>query len=365
MSDCIIDRLEVSAYRIPTENPESDGTFEWDSTTLVLVDAKAGDAHGIGYTYADTATAHLIKDTLAPAVVGCSVMDVSDAWQTMVRRIRNLGRPGIASMAIAAVDTALWDLKARVLVRPLVELLGQVRTSVPVYYSGGFTSSSAKEIAEEFEASVAEGITAVKMKIGRDEQMDGERVAAARRAIGSDVALFVDANGAYDAGQAVRIANTLERFDVRWFEEPVSSDDLEGMRFVRQHSPPGMELAAGEYGYDLLYFRRMVESGGVDVLQVDVTRCAGITEFLRVGALADAFRIPLSTHTAPSIHLHPCLASSAIRNVECFRDHVHIERMLFDGAASVREGCLSADLSRLGNGLEFRRKAAERYAIGF
>jgi L-alanine-DL-glutamate epimerase-like enolase superfamily enzyme len=135
-----IDRIKVSTYTVPTDFPESDGTLEWNSTTLVLVYAHAGDKGGLGYTYADTATAILIRDTLSKTVEGESAMAPAASWNAMVARTRNLGRPGIVSMAISAVDIALWDLKARLLNLPLLTLLGAVRESVPIYGSGGFTT---------------------------------------------------------------------------------------------------------------------------------------------------------------------------------------------------------------------------------
>src|SRR5437660_10252868 len=177
-----IRRIEVSSYTLPTDFPESDGTLEWDSTTLVLVHASAGGKRGLGYTYADTATARLIHDLLSKIVEGHDAMSVPVVWQAMVRRIRNLGRPGIVSMAISAVDTALWDLKARLLDLPLVTLLGAVREAVPIYGSGGFTAYSNEELQDQLRGWLEQGIALVKMKIGRDAKIDRQRVAAARKA---------------------------------------------------------------------------------------------------------------------------------------------------------------------------------------
>ncbi|MFL5805085.1 MAG: enolase C-terminal domain-like protein [Roseiflexaceae bacterium] len=362
-SGVAIERLDIAAYRIPTDFPESDGTLEWDSTMLVVVEAHGGGTYGLGYTYADTATARLIKDRLAEVIVGRDAMAVPDAWDAMVHAIRNLGRPGIASMAIAAVDVALWDLKARLLNLPLVTLLGAVRNSVPIYGSGGFTSYSTEQLQAQLGGWVAEGISRVKMKIGRDLAADRERVRAARAAIGLDAALFVDANGAYSRKQALAQAEAFAASGVSWFEEPVSSDDLEGLRLIRNRAPAGMDVAAGEYGYDLFYFRQMLEAGAVDVLQADATRCAGITEFLRVGALCAARSLPLSAHTAPALHTHPCCALTPVVHVEYFHDHTRIEQMLFDGVSTPLAGTLRPDLSRPGLGLEFKRTDATRYAV--
>jgi L-alanine-DL-glutamate epimerase-like enolase superfamily enzyme len=267
-------------------------------------------------------------------------------------------------MAIAAVDSALWDLKARLLGLPLVTLLGAVRAEVPVYGSGGFTSYSIEQVQSQLGNWVEQGMARVKMKIGRDPQADMERVRAARQAIGPKTELFVDANGAYTVKQALAQASAFEVHRVAWFEEPVSSDDLAGLRFVREHAPAGMEITAGEYGYDLSYFRRMLEAGSVDVIQPDATRCAGITGFLQVGALAQAFASPVSAHTAPSLHLHPCCAVPGVRHLEYFHDHTRIEQLFFEGAVRPINGFLAPDLSRPGFGLELKRRDAQRYAVG-
>jgi L-alanine-DL-glutamate epimerase-like enolase superfamily enzyme len=352
----------LSVFTIPTDAPESDGTLEWTSTTIVVVQVTAGGTTGLGYTYGHKATAPLISDTLLPLIRGRDAMDVTASWIAMAGAVRNHGRRGIASMAISAVDAALWDLKARLLGVPLVKLLGGVRDEVPVYGSGGFTSYSIERLQDQLAGWVDRGIRAVKMKVGRDPDEDGDRVRLARDAIGPGIELFVDANGAYTAKNAVTHAEAFASADVGWFEEPVPSNDLEGLQFVRQHAPHGMEIAAGEYGYEADDFRRLVETGSVDVLQADATRCAGITGFMQVGALCDAFNVPLSSHTAQTLHTHVCCAVSAVRHLEYFHDHERIERLLFDGVPELANGALRPDLSRPGFGLELKRADLSRYA---
>ncbi|HTW86417.1 MAG TPA: enolase C-terminal domain-like protein, partial [Candidatus Binataceae bacterium] len=343
--------------------PESDGTLEWKATTLVVVEATAANRTGIGYTYADRGTAMLLNDLLAEIVIGRDVMATASNWLAMVRTIRNLGRPGISSMAIAAADSALWDLKARILELPVVALLGAARDRVPIYGSGGFTSYSEEQLRRQLSGWAEQGIPRVKMKVGREPYRDVERVAAAREAIGSKVKLFVDANGAYTRKQALDLADRFHELGVSWFEEPVSSDDLEGLHFLRDHVPGGMQVAAGEYGYDLPYFERMLTSGAVDVLQADATRCAGITGFLQVTALCEAHSLLLSAHCAPSLHVHPCCAALPVCHLEYFHDHVRIEHMLFDGTLLPCNGFLTPDLTRPGLGLEFKHSNAGQYRI--
>jgi L-alanine-DL-glutamate epimerase-like enolase superfamily enzyme len=358
-----IEKLTVETFHVPTHTPkESDGTLTWDHTTIVIVHAEADGNSGIGYTFADDGSAKLIEKTLKKNVERENAMDVGAIWQAMIRHIRNLGRPGICSMAISAVDLALWDLKARLLGVPLTVLLGHMRETVPIYGSGGFTNYSIPELQAQLAGWVEQGVPRVKMKIGTHPDEDLGRVRAAREAIGDAAELFVDANGAYTPKQAIEFASRFVELGVKWFEEPVSSDDLRRLRFIREHAPAEIEIAAGEYGYDNFYFLRMLEAQAVDVLQADATRCGGITGFLQAAILCDAFQTPLSGHTAPAIHMHVCCAAPRLRHLEYFYDHVRIERMFFDGIPQPENGVLRPDLSRPGNGLEFKRKDAARYA---
>lgn len=361
-----IERLEVSVYRVPTDRPEADGTFAWDHTTLVLVEVLADSGRrGLGFSYTAAAAATLIREGLAGVVVGCPVDEVGRAWEAMVRQVRNVGRPGIAATAISAVDVALWDLKAGLAGLPLCRLLGARREAVPIYGSGGFTSYTEQELAEQLGGWVARGIPRVKMKIGQDwgtrPEEDVARVRVARAAIGPRAELFVDANGAYSARQAIDQARRFAEHGVSYFEEPVSSDHLEQLAFVRGQVP--MAVAAGEYGYDPWYFRDMLRAGAVDILQADATRCLGISGFLEAAALAHGFGLPFSAHCGPTIHTQAGCAAPAIAHVEYFHDHARIERLLFDGAPEPDGGYLRPDPTRPGLGLEFKRRDAARYAV--
>lgn len=363
MDDLPITGVSARAFTIPTDEPESDGTLQWDSTTLILVTVEAGGETGLGWTYGHAATAKVIETDLAKAVMGLSAIDVPMAWAAMTAALRNSGRPGLGSMAIAAVDIALWDLKAKLLSVPLALLLGHFHDSIPAYGSGGFTSYSDERLRGQMSDWVNEGMTMVKMKIGREPARDPARVDAARGAIGPDVKLFVDANGAYRPSEAIAVAHDLARFEVSWFEEPVSSEDLAGLHMVRERAPAGMEVAGGEYGDVLSYFERMLGAEAVDVLQADVTRCGGITELLRVDALCRARSRPLSLHCSPTIHANVGVALETAIHVEYFHDHVRIEQMLFSGAATARHGALWPNVETPGMGVEFRWSDAERYAV--
>jgi L-alanine-DL-glutamate epimerase-like enolase superfamily enzyme len=283
----------------------------------------------------------------------------------MADALRNDGRPGIGAMALSAVDTALWDLKARVLDLPLHRLLGAVRTEVPVYGSGGFTTYDEERLATELDQWAEAGFTAVKIKVGEDKGRrtgrDTARVRQVRRTMGPLVEVMVDANGAHDAKHAIGWFDEVADQGVTWFEEPVSSDDLAGLTRVRDaiHA----DVTAGEYGYSLPYFRQMLDAGAVDCLQVDVTRAGGITGLLYASGLAAGFGLDVSGHCAPQLSAHALCAVPRLRHLEYFHDHVRLEAMLFDGVLEPEDGgVLRPDRSRPGNGLELKREEAEQWA---
>jgi L-alanine-DL-glutamate epimerase-like enolase superfamily enzyme len=362
-----IDRLDTRVYRVPTDLPEADGTIHWDSTTLVLVEAVAESGmRGLGFSYAAAAAASVVHDPLSKVVVGCSIDEIGSIWSAMLARVRNIGRPGIASTAISAVDIALWDLKARLAGQPLFQLLGAHRESVPIYGSGGFTTYTDTQLADQLGGWVQQGIPRVKMKIGTDWgarlDLDVHRVGVARQAIGPQAELFVDANGAYTPKQAIGLAGRLAaEYDVTYFEEPVSSDQLDQLALIRQHV--SQDVAAGEYGYDPWYFRAMLQAGAVDILQADATRCLGVSGWLAAARLAHSFATPFSAHCGPSIHAQIACAAPQVSHIEYFHDHARIEHLFFDGVLDPVGGCLRPDPERPGLGLELKDADAERFRI--
>lgn len=353
--------LRVAVYEVPTDAPESDGTLEWDSTTIVVVECEAGGETGLGYTYGPAAVATLIEEKLADVVCGCDATAPPAAYEAMRHALRNAGATGPGAMAISAVDVALWDLAARLAGLPLVALLGQVREEAPIYGSGGFCSYSRERLQEQMERFAALGVGHAKIKVGRDPEADPERVRWAREALGEDVALMVDANGAYTPSDAVAWAQRFGAAGIEWLEEPVSSDDRDGLRRVRDHAPGGLAVTAGEYGWSLFDLHGLLAAGAVDVLQPDVTRCGGFTVFRQADALCEAHERPLSAHCAPNLSAHAVCAAHRGLHLEYFHDHVRIESMLFDGTLEPRDGALRPDRSRPGHGLELRRADAEEF----
>ncbi|UBU18210.1 enolase C-terminal domain-like protein [Nonomuraea gerenzanensis] len=318
-----IDEVTAAAYRVPAECPEGDGTLAWEATTMVVVTVRAAGVAGTGWTYAPAAAATFVTDTLAGTLTGADADAVPALHAAMTRQVRNAGRPGVAGYAVSAVDVALWDLKARLIGVPLTRLWGLAREEVPLYGSGGFTTYADAATVDQLTHWVHEqGIGRVKIKIGESSggrpDRDLHRVALARRAIGQDAELYVDANGGYTAKQAVRVAGRMREHGVTWFEEPVSSDDLAGLRLVRERCDA--DVAAGHH------------------LQV-------------------------SAHCAPNLHLPAAAATIGLRHLEWFHDHQRIEAELFDGAADPGGGVARPCADAPGHGLTLRTAAAERYRV--
>lgn len=366
-SGTTVENLAVHAVTVPTDGPdgvEEDGTLRWAATTMIVVVAHAGGEVGIGYTYGDVAVARFVESQLAPVAVGSDADMPAVVWERMFAAIRNAGRSGVGAMAVAAVDIAMWDLAARLRGQPLSRVLPARRDSVPVYGSGGFTNYPLDRLAEQLAGWVAEGIPRVKMKTSADPERDPERLSAVRAAIGEAPELYVDANGALTRKQALYWA---ERFaaewDVSWFEEPVTSDDRDGLRLLRDHGPGGLDVAAGEYGFVLRDFADLLDAGAVDCLQADVTRCGGITGLLLVGGLCAARQVDLSAHCAPAVSAHACCAVPRLRHLEYFHDHVRVERRVFDGNLPVTDGTLRPDPDEPGLGLHPRWPDIERYRV--
>jgi L-alanine-DL-glutamate epimerase-like enolase superfamily enzyme len=354
-----VSEIQVHAYTIPTDAPESDGTLEWDSTTIVVVEVEAAGERGLGYTYGDKSVAAFVDSKLRPVIYGADAMSPGAAWAAMQREIRNAGRSGVGAMAVSAADIALWDLKARLLDVCLADALPRFHPAAPVYGSGGFTSYSTAQMTEQLHGWMEADLPRVKIKVGRDPEDDPRRLALCREIVGDDVELMVDANGAFSPKQALDQAAAYADYGVSYLEEPVSSEDHDGLAFVRAHGPAGMSIAAGEYEWDLGGLARL--AGCVDILQADVTRVGGITSMLRADGICKALQRPFSAHCAPAVSAHVCCAMETLAHLEYFHDHVRIERLLFEGTLDPDGGALAPDRGRPGLGLELKYDEAERW----
>ena len=360
--DTVIDGVDVDVYRFPTPGPEADGTLTWDATTAVAVTLHGDGTTGLGWTYSSPAAASVIATHFTPLLCGRGVHDITETAAAMQKAARNFGASGLVGQAISAVDIALWDLKAKLAGLPLTTLLGGCRTTVAIYGSGGFVSSSDAELSKDVSAWKAAGCRAMKIKIGKgwgtEPKWDIDRVGLFRELAPDDTELMVDANGAYRSGEALRIGAELDRHGVSWFEEPVSSDDTEGLSVVR--TALRCDIAAGEYIGTTYDAQRLAPV--VDCLQADATRCGGYTGFLRVAAIASAHNLEISAHCAPALHAPVAAAVPHLRHVEWFNDHVRLEPLLVDGAALVDGGHLLVQRDRPGHGMTIA-EGAQRYRL--
>jgi L-alanine-DL-glutamate epimerase-like enolase superfamily enzyme len=350
-----VTEVEVSAYTVPTEEPESDGTLEWDATTIVVVELEAEGECGLGYAYGDRSVSTFVDSMLRPCLYGADAMRPAAANAAMRQAIRNAGQQGVGAMAVSAADVALWDLKARLLGLPLVDVLPRVHDAAPIYGSGGFTSYSEERLREQLEGWREAGLPRVKIKVGREPVRDPQRLALCREVLWEGAELMVDANGAFTPSEALGRAAEYAAFEVSYFEEPVSSRDRTGLGLVRERAPAGMAVAAGEYEWDLPGLAELAPN--VDLVQADVTRIGGITQMLHADGICQALQRPFSAHCAPAISAHVCCGMESLVHLEYFHDHVRLEQMLFDGTLDPEEGALHPDPTRPGHGLALKPEA--------
>lgn len=298
---------------IPPIDPNAKGR----SQLFVQIHTDEGTI-GLGYGPGQRSIQAVIHDNLSDLLVGQDPFMIEKLWQDMFWRVRGYGRKGVAFQAIAAVDIALWDLKGKALDQPIYRLLGPAHESVPIYGSGGWTNYAEKELVAEMTGYVERGITRVKMKVGKDfgqsESEDIERLATVREAVGDGVEIYVDANNGYYAKQAIKMSQIFEQFDVAWFEEPVLADDIPGLAQVAQNTT--IPVATGEHEYTKYGFRDLLVAGGADIVQPDVHRVTGITEWMKVAAMADAFNLPVAPHAVSLVHIHCAMATPNLKVVE-------------------------------------------------
>ena len=304
-----IEAVRTDSYRVPLEHVLSDSTHgdipHFELVTVRVRDAEG--AEGMGYTYAvnsgGAAFAALIEGYLGPLLIGRDADETERLWQDMWWKLHYSGRGGHATSAISAVDIALWDLRARRVGLPLWRSLGGYDPKVPVYAGGidlDFTIEALLEQADRFQA---EGFRAIKMKAGRPSlSQDVERVRRMREHLGDEFPLMVDANMKWSADQAIRAAHAFEPFNLLWLEEPTIPDDVAGhVRVVREGRTP---VASGENIHTLYEFSTLMAAGGLTYPEPDVTNCGGVTIFRKIGALAEAHNLPLTSHGAHDITVH-------------------------------------------------------------
>lgn len=320
---------------------------------------------GLGTSAGSRAVQAVVEDTLKGAIVGEDPFDIEKLWNLMFWHVRGVGRKGIAFCAISAVDIALWDLKAKALGLPLYKLLGPYTDSVPVYGSGGWTNFTETELVEEQLSYVERGFTKIKMKVGKDfgtkEDEDIRRLAAVRRAVGDDVEIYVDANNGFYAKQAIGMSQRMEEYNVGWFEEPVLADDIEGLAMVS--SATTIPVATGEHEYTKFGFKDLIARGGADIVQPDIGRVGGVTEWMKVAHLAHAFNLPVAPHAYQEIHLHVACATPNLKVVEYLGVvEAGCKRWYKDFQEPVK-GMWSPDPKKPGLGLELDLDAVRKFKV--
>ena len=324
---------------------------------------------GFGYTgtHAHLATDRLIRDcirhTYAPLLAGKDPCNIHSLWEELYHfpAIRWVGRAGITQMALAAVDIALWDIKAKAAQMPLWKLLGGDEDKHLEAYNTdcGWLNWSVQQLVEYGKAAVAEGFRCLKLKVGHPDFLtDLERIATVRKAIDRRVRIAVDANGAFDLPTAMRFGRRLKELDVLWFEEPIWFDDVRGhAALARAIETP---IALGEQVYSIDAFSQFMEAGAVHYVQPDVTRLGGITPWLQVADLALAYRLPVVPHAGDmmQVQLHLGLAHPACNLLE----HIPWLRICFEEPATVKAGCFEVP-QEPGAGTTIKPERIARFGI--
>ena len=303
------------------------------------------------------AVAALVESKLIGLIEGGDAMRPAAISAAIQTQLRNAGRPGVGAMAASAVDIALWDLKARLLGLPLADVLPRSTSASRSTGAADSPTTHPTGSPGSFAAGSSPASPGSRSRSAASPESDPERLELARETIGPDAELFVDANGAFTPKQALLWAERYAEHGVSYFEEPVSSEDRDGLRLVRERGPAGVAIAAGEYEWDLPQLRDLADC--VDILQADVTRCGGITNMLRADGICKARNMAFSAHCAPALSAHVCAAIETCVHIEYFHDHVRVERELFDGTLDPEDGCLRPDPSAPGHGLALKDSARD------
>ena len=331
---------------------------------FVQIQTDAG-FEGLGVAAGIRANRAVIHDTLEPVILGRDPFATEQLWNEMYWRVRGFGRKGVAFQAISAVDIALWDLKAKAFGVPLYRLLGTAHDAVPVYGSGGWTNYSTEELVAEQQGYVNNGHKRVKMKVGKDfgrsEREDIERVAAVRKALGDDIDIYIDANNGYYAKQAIRLSRVFEEYDIGWFEEPVLADDIEGLAAVSNAT--NIPVATGEHEYTKHGIADLIMRKGADIVQPDIGRVGGVTEWMKAAVLADGFNLPVAPHAYALFHLHCAMATPNLKVVEMLGAEENSNKHWFKEVPEQVNGMLKPFSDRPGFGLELDPDTVRNYSI--
>ena len=361
--------VTTTALFCPHTKPWMDGTTlppgsAGRSGLFVHIKTDEG-AEGLGIAWANPGVRQVIESDLKGLLLDQDPFDIERLWNDMFWKVRGYGRKGVAFCAISGVDIGLWDLKAKALGLPLYKLLGPYRESVQVYGSGGWTNHTQDELVAEMAGFVEQGFRRVKMKVGKDfgqsEREDIDRVAAVRKAVGDDVALYIDANNAYYAKQSIYMAREFEQYQVGWFEEPVLADDIQGLAEIRQAI--SIPVATGEHEYTKYGFKELIAGGGADILQPDVGRVGGVTEWMKVAHLAHAFNLPVANHALRLVSLHLACATPNLKVVEDLNTEAEVDEVWYTDIPQQKDGMWAPFSDRPGHGLELDPYAVDKWVV--
>jgi L-alanine-DL-glutamate epimerase-like enolase superfamily enzyme len=355
--------LRTMQLEVPLERPIRTAIHDIRAISILLVFVDGGDGL-IGESYLFAFTRQPLKSfdemvmSFKPALVGADPEFSEAIWRRLWHGINFFGHKGVAVFALSAVDMALWDLRGKILGRPIHRLLGGCQSTVPTYASGGlWLGASIDELVEEARSFVAAGFRAMKLRLGKPQlEEDVERVGAVRAAIGPGIALMTDANQGFTVDHAIRLGRRLEEFQLAWFEEPVPAYDLEGS--ARVAAALDTPIASGETEYTRYGFRDMLRTKAADVLMPDLGRVGGVSEFVKVAHMADALDLPVSSH----IFTEQSLGVMAALGNATYLEHMPWFGVLFREKLEMREGSVVVP-ERPGFGFTFDPVAIDRYRL--
>ncbi len=362
--------VKVWVTRIPLASPVSISKKKITARDHTIVNVETDEGiTGLGYTWgygSSLITGQCIVDLLAPLIVGQDPLSTETLWERMFSSTTQVGRKGVMIRAISAVDIALWDIKGKAQGLPLYKLLGGSPRGIPVYASGGYyrQGNALQEISNEMHSYMEKGYQAVKMKIGGIPFKDDlERVHVARKTVGDDVLLMLDANGAWDNSLvAVSACRAFGEFSPYWIEEPLPPDRYQASAKVAKEID--IPIAGGEQEYTRWGFAHLIQNNAVNVIQPNATVAGGITEWLKIASLASSLDIPLAPHANPYIHVHLAAASPNAMIIEYFEpdEKIKVINTLMEGLVEPRNGIIHPP-EQPGLGITLNEQARDKYTI--